>query len=366
MVDGEDTGAAKAERKSQFKSLTDENAMEHILQNENLGEEPTTMSLPAYMIPNLSSTLPVYSNSEQDYIRRAFQSANYDRISELPDNIQEEEVTKARNLHIEDTLNSKYTTISTNKGTLTKTGLFQEFEYIPSRYTLADELASIQRIDSEKKRSTIAEVDFAPTGTIRKLKHEDGFQVGKNFPYVSDPYESAVEQILMTKWSGEEKILCGPFLPSGSDSGLVDHAPGAPTRLVMQEVMESLKKVIQKDWENAVFEIFTNKQQEWVIRFDLKTIESEHGLSAYMNVFIRCNEEIIAHNLTKVSDQWSHKPDENHIVFTLRPPWVHVSKLESFYKLHPALRTFKTTKEAQKAAKAAKAAKATTDAPATT
>ncbi len=347
MGEGEEGAAAKAgERKSQFKSLTDENALEHILQNENLDEMPTTTTIPAYMIPNLSSTLPVFSNSEQDYIRRAFQSSNYDRISDLPDNIKEEEVTQARNNHIDDTLNSRYTTVSTTKGTLTKTGLFQEFEYIPSRYTLADELASIQRIESEKKRSTIAELDFAPTGTIRKMKHEDGFQEDKNFPYVSDPYESAVEQILMTKWSQEEKIICGPFIPSGSDSALVDRAPGAPTRLLMQEVMESIKKVIQKDWKNAKFEIFTNKQQEWVIRFNLESIESEHGLSAYMNVFIRCNEVIIAHNLTKVSDQWSYKPDENHIVFTLRPPWVHVSKLESYFKLHPALRTYKGTKEA--------------------
>lgn len=338
----EEASGTKTDRKSKFTSLTDENAIQHILQNENLGEEPTTTTIPLYMIPSLSSTLPVYSNSEQDYIRRAFQSANYDRISNLPDNIKEEEVTKARTYHIDDTLNSRYTAMAKSmaKGTLTKTGLFQEFEYIPSRYTLADELASIQRIDSEQKRSTIAELDFAPTGTIRKLKHEDGFQVGKNFPYVSDPYESAVEQILMTKWSQEEKIICGPFLPSGNDSALVDHSPGAPTRLSMQEVM-----VIQKDWEGAVFEIFTNKQQEWVIRFDLKTVESETGLSAYMNVFIRCNEEIIAHSLTKVSDQWSYKPDENHIVFTLRPPWVHVSKLESFYKLHPKLRTYKGTVE---------------------
>jgi len=361
MVEGEEASTAKAERKSQFKSLTDENAIEHMLQNENIGEEPTTSTIPAYMIPSLSSTLPVYSNSEQDYIRRAFQSANYDRISNLPDNIKEEEVMKARTDHIDDTLNSRYTTKSLPKGTLTKTGLFQEFEYIPSRYTLADELASIQRIESEQKRSTIAELDFAPTGTIRKLKHEDGFQVGKNFPYVSDPYESAVEQILMTKWSQEEKRICGPFIPSGRhDSALVDNAPGAPTRLLMQEVMESLKKVIQKDWEGAVFEIFTNKQEEWVIRFDLKSIESETGLSAYMNVFIRCNDEIIAHGLTKVSDQWSYKPDENHIVFTLRPPWVHVSKLESFYKLHPTLRTYKSTKEAEAAMRAAAKASSST------
>ena len=51
-----------------------------MLQNENIGEEPTTSTIPAYMRFNLSSTLPVYSNSEQDYIGRAFQSANYDRI----------------------------------------------------------------------------------------------------------------------------------------------------------------------------------------------------------------------------------------------------------------------------------------------
>ena len=352
MADHEDKDdAARAghsrEKKPQFKSLTDGEAIEQMLQSENLDEEPIQYSVPAYMIPNLSSALPIFSNSEQDYIRRAFQSSNYDAISELPDKIKLHEVTKARKEHIQDTLTSRYATLSSTKGTLTKTGLFQEFEYIPSRYTLADELASLERINSETKRSEVANTDFVPRGTGRKLKHEDGFQVGKNFPYVSDPYESAVEQILMTKFYEESKIICGPFIPAGADSALGNQGDvtGCPTRLSMQEVMETLRKVIQKDWENAQFEIFTNKQQEWVIRFDLKSIESETGLSAYMNVLIRCNAEIIAHNLIKVADQWSYKPDEVHIVFTLRPPWVHVNKLESFYKLHPDLRTFKTVKK---------------------
>ena len=38
----EEASGTKTDRKSKFTSLTDENAVQHILQNENLGEEPTT------------------------------------------------------------------------------------------------------------------------------------------------------------------------------------------------------------------------------------------------------------------------------------------------------------------------------------
>ena len=53
----EEASGTKTDRKSKFTSLTDENAIQHILQNENLGEEPMTMTIPTYMIPSLSSLL---------------------------------------------------------------------------------------------------------------------------------------------------------------------------------------------------------------------------------------------------------------------------------------------------------------------
>ena len=89
-----------------------------------------------------------------------------------------------------------------------------------SKFSLVDEIASIQREASEAKIREIGKgKDFRPAGTIKKLDHEEGFDT-RFYPYHLDPYETAQDQILRAKWMEESKILSGPFIPSTGEKSL--------------------------------------------------------------------------------------------------------------------------------------------------
>ncbi len=45
-----------------------------------------------------------------------------------------------------------------------------------------------------------------------------------------------------------------------------------------------------QDWEGAELSMFENHQDCWVLRVSLASIDSIEGFTAYMNVFVRCNE----------------------------------------------------------------------------
>ena len=129
------------------------------------------------MMPNITSILPEFTNSEQDYIRRTFANSNYDALAKLPDNIRLHEVRElARAPALACLLlpsgpaagggawycgapltpgrwqvhKMRHAYMEAAKGMLVpgpdggqsclkatnKNGLFQEFDYMPSRYTL--------------------------------------------------------------------------------------------------------------------------------------------------------------------------------------------------------------------------------------
>lgn len=48
--------------------------------------------VPGYAIPSISSLLPTFTNSEQDFINRTFTTGNYDYIKHLPDDIKHQHV----------------------------------------------------------------------------------------------------------------------------------------------------------------------------------------------------------------------------------------------------------------------------------
>lgn len=48
--------------------------------------------VPGYQMPNISSMLPTYTNSEQDFIRNTFHTGNYDYIKHLPADIKFQQV----------------------------------------------------------------------------------------------------------------------------------------------------------------------------------------------------------------------------------------------------------------------------------
>ena len=318
-------------------------------------------TLPRYALPNMASILPEFANSEQDFIRRTFQASNYDRIKTLPDDIATNNVHRARMDFINTALLGGSTSRAGEEGEGTSrkatnhNGLFREFEYMHSKFSLVDEIASIQREASEAKIREIGKgKDFRPAGTIKKLDHEEGFDT-RFYPYHLDPYETAQDQILRVKWMEESKILSGPFIPSTGEKSLGSgdsQGPAKPTRSMQREIQQAIRKVIQEDWEDTYMEIYVNDREEWVLRFQIDTVDYEPGLVAYMNTLLR-NELVNKHSFTKVVESWNVAPGDNFIYFTLQPPWVHRNRNEAFYRLHPETRVFEGGAKASRATTAA-------------
>jgi len=302
-----------------------------------------TTELPRYAMPNITSMLPGYGNTEGEMIQRAFHVANYDSISRLPTSLAVNEITKARRAAMEQ---ARTMTMAPDDGkympgALTKNGCFSEFEYVPSEYNLYDVLEGKARDESKAKIAAIAGHEFRPTGTIVKGKYEDGFQEGLMYPYLADPYEAGDEMALRLKWISDAQALAGPW----SNPGL-DKVGDRPTRGTAGEMMAHIRKLIQEDWEDASIMIYPNEEELWVVRIVLdEGVDSVTGLQAYMNTFLRTNPIVQKYQLVKVVEHWNVQPGDGCIYFTLRPPWVSPNKLEAFFTMHPEERSLRTLKE---------------------
>ena len=58
------------------------------------------VAVPHYQLPNFSSILPEYTNSEQDYIKGAFSCSNFASITKVPNDLKPTEISKARNSNV--------------------------------------------------------------------------------------------------------------------------------------------------------------------------------------------------------------------------------------------------------------------------
>ena len=75
------------------------------------------------------------------------------------------------------------------------------------------------------------------------------------------------------------------------------------------------------DWAEVNFIIGTNPESFIEIKFDMKSIDTELGLKAYMNTLITTHEVISQFNLKRVLKYWGYH-DEKHVYFMLAPPWL--------------------------------------------
>jgi len=314
------------------------------------GEDDDVVAvIPRYAMPNISSILPEYANCEQDVIRRAFANANYDALHNLPSTLDYGEVNKHRRAHMEQARKMLIENMPHPAGSIAKptnkNGLFQEFEYQPSPYELYDEFEHKERVVSDAKRMEVSGRDFNTGGVVHKATYEDGFTDGVRYPHSVNPYEAAQDQMLRQKWLEESKILSGPFIPADGSSTLHQTEHG-PTKAMARDVIQQVQKIVCEDWEDVEVAIYINEDEQWVIRFPLEGIDSDAGLVAYMNVFVRTNKIIEKYKLVKVVEHWNVRPGDGHVYFTLRPPWVKVRPVEGFYVLHPEERLFRGAERA--------------------
>lgn len=182
-------------------------------------EYPIFEDVPSHQLPNFSTIFGAFGSMEQDYIKQAYNSASFTSLRKLPNQLRYGEVFLARQNQILKTqlgnpalsasqingastgrLQSKSLGSSTRVRALR---LFQEFKYIPSRYSLAEEAKAQERQTAEEKRLRISGKAFAPTSTRTKAKYEDTFEdEDYRFPYCSDPFELSRDQVSMSSIHG--------------------------------------------------------------------------------------------------------------------------------------------------------------------
>ncbi|EFJ48851.1 hypothetical protein VOLCADRAFT_117472, partial [Volvox carteri f. nagariensis] len=301
--------------------------------------------LPRYATPSIASTLPTYSNNEQEFILRTFAGHNYDMLRHLPNSIREQQVIASRTARQEACrtflmpgLLGSQLRLKSNPDN--QQGLFTAFEYIPSRYSLAAELASKERVANEATRLTIGRgKEFIPVVAPNLQKqHEIGPKVG--YVYLAGPEEDRETMRQSDRAHHEAGHIQQPFIPPGTQKVAAE----VPTRLGAWGMMKNLKRVLEADWEGAYISIFENEHDCWVVCFQEETVDGLEGLAAYMNVFIRTNTVATEYRLTKeVVEFWGSTPGDGCVYYVMRPPWVAHDKVETFFKLHPEERDFRTS-----------------------
>lgn len=284
-------------------------------------EEEQSMILPSeeiphYMLPNFSSLLPEYANAEVDQIRGAFTTNNFTSLHKIPTKLGPNAVNQARFEHMDENRLAPHDIKPTPK-LLTKNGLFHQFEYTSSRFSLVDELAQMERLQSEAKRMNISGKDFITTGEQKKLKSEDAFgNIHFRYPHLSQPYPDTKDSQRHERWLESKKILHGPFIPSGHRL-----SNDTMTKLCLPELIQEIHEILQRDWEGLEWTIAPTIDENLAIRFKEETIESEHGLIAYMNIFIQSHRIASKYKLQKVAEDWNTKPGDGGLYFVIRPPW---------------------------------------------
>lgn len=198
-----------------------------------------------------------YTNKENDIVRNAFRTGNWDSLRDLPNDLKPFNVQQqiSRRLQLEELHSSM---VSQNKRIAREIlkengGLFQRFEWMKDPYYLSQANLSKERQDANDKM--ITDRPFNPAQVKRALRHEYPF-LGLNevstytFLSQNDPYEASRDEKLRALWIEECKNLYGPFKPSGSQKPL-----SIVAKSQLREIVDVLKRLLLSDWNDVNFVI---------------------------------------------------------------------------------------------------------------
>lgn len=62
-------------------------------------------------------------------------------------------------------------------------------------------------------------------------------------------------------------------------------------------------------------ELYENMEQCWMVKVALESVDSPHGLAAYVAVLLRNNGIIRSYRLTKVVEHWNITPGDGNVYF---------------------------------------------------
>eukprot|EP00198_Chlamydomonas_reinhardtii_P008216 XP_001697553.1 predicted protein [Chlamydomonas reinhardtii] len=292
-------------------------------------EDDVVAQVPRYAAPSIASSLPSYRNGEQEFIFRTFAVGNYDMLRHLPATIREQQVHVTRTARQDATRTFLLpgllgTQLRHRNNPENQQGLFSTFEYIPSKYSLAADIAAKERVAAEATRLAVGKgKEFAPAIAPRMHKNE-----------LQRMHAPA------TRRSHHAAAHVNPsFVPAGGQKLGAE----VPTRLMATTMMKRLKRTLEADWEGAVISIFENEHDCWVVCFQEASVDSLEGLAAYMNVFIRSNPLATEFKLNRVVEFWGNTPGDGCAYYVVRPPWVANDRLQTFFTLHPEEKDYRTS-----------------------
>jgi len=254
---------------------------------------------PSYARANITSRLPDYTNSLAEAVKAAFTPNNYVSLTAMH--------TKYAGP------NAEFSAPGFRPGGAGGQQ-FSEFNYVCSPFDFSEELRSRERREHDSKVRSIAgdQAFFAGSNLHREKFEEFGFE------YLSEPYNNAVEEQRREKWIQEQKSLVRtPFIPSG-----VQKALERPTRGLLGDLMTVLYRTLTEDWPETGPTVLSTAEDLIVIYFAVERVRNTTGLLTYMNNALRRDDTIVKYELRKVVEGWNVLTKDNHLMFTLRPPWV--------------------------------------------
>jgi|TARA_B100000795_G_scaffold260079_1_gene235593 hypothetical protein len=286
--------------------------------DDNLDFLPNATDMPHHQVPNFAAILPDYTNMEQDYIRQAFSRTSFVSVRDLPSTFKPSATARAMankmNTNRRSVANVDANAVNGRHSTAAREGVFSTFDYIPSRYSLADELRTKDRLEAEAKMLDIGGRDFVPSGLPKRQKYEDIFENPEyRFPYMGDAFEAASDQQLRSKWIENAKVLHGPFVPTSSKARLEK-----PTRIMLPDLVRELHVAVAKDWNDVAFEVMTTEDDHVAVRFLIEDVRSPRGLAAYMNVLAGTSHIVAKYQLSKVVEDWNSRPGDNYLYYLFR------------------------------------------------
>eukprot|EP00455_Lapot_gusevi_P032137 TRINITY_DN3502_c0_g1_i2.p1 TRINITY_DN3502_c0_g1~~TRINITY_DN3502_c0_g1_i2.p1 ORF type:complete len:456 (-),score=53.94 TRINITY_DN3502_c0_g1_i2:410-1777(-) len=324
----------------------------------------TSKPVPHYALPNIAAVLPDYTNSEADMIRQAFQTGNFRHLNTIPTEIKPNNILEARVEMMQS--NRNFSLSGQYKKALNKNGLFHEFEYVESPIDRTSQIKNAERKAHKERILDISKKDFVCSSTPARLKYESAFDFDverkhqPSFTYSIDPYESAEDEALRSKWMEKSKILHGPFIPTGSQKILGNHHHSS-----LPDIVSTLSRILSQDWPELNPRVYSDPNDLLICEFldtrgssppsptsaspateegsylDNLSVTSEYGLVAYMNTLTQSNDVLSKFALSRVVEVWNHRI-EGKLYFTFRPPWVHVRISDTYFNLHPETRSFRS------------------------
>jgi len=138
-------------------------------------------------------------------------------------------------------------------------------------------------------------------------------------------YNALHDAQIREKWIEDKKILAGPFIPSGATKSI-----SVPTKQLLPDIIKELYEAISIDWEECDILIAPTEEGNIAVKFEVNSVPTEQGLTAYMNVFCNSHRIALKYALQKVVQDWNSKPGDKGIYFVFRPPWICNKKNESY------------------------------------